>query len=189
MNPYRSGSAIGDDNISGYRLNRLSNLTPQQEQLFNLLLGGSSSGTGEGLDYLSRLASGDPSSFEQMERPAYDAFDKLLGEIGSRYAQAGAIGSSSYQNALAGAGGDLAKQLQAQRSNIQMSALDRLLGQSNSLLNQRLFENILNQKPQSQSRGLIGQILGTALPSLLGGFSGGFGRQAAGQLFGSGGMQ
>lgn len=188
MNPSITGSSLGDNKISGYKLNQLSTLTPQQEQLFSRLLGGTSEGTERGLGFLSNLAGGNNAAFEQMERPAYAGFDKLLGQIGSRYAQAGALGSSSFQNAVAGAGSELSQNLQAQRSAIQMQALERLLGLSSGLLGQRSFENILTQKPQSNKRGVLGQLLGSVLPSLLSDFGGGVGGSLA-SLFSDSGQQ
>lgn len=151
-------------NISGYNLRQLPNMSPQQRQLFESLLGqlGGGQGLGHGVDYMSKLAGGDEEAFGQLEAPAYASFQKSLGDIGSRFAGAGALGSSAFQNATSGAASDLARNLGAQRHGIQSDALDRLLGLSDRLLGKQTHENLLEKKSG------FGDILKSILPALLG---------------------
>lgn len=167
-----AGFAAGNRSISGYNLRQLPQMNPQQMRLFEMLLGKSSPGTSQGLDYLSQLAGGEEGAFEQMEAPAYSAFNRTLGDIGNRYAQFGALGSSGFQNALAGAGSELSENLQSRRSQLQLDALQKLLGISEGLLGKSTFENILVPKRQRQSSNLLGNILGSAGGILGGSFLG-----------------
>ena len=175
-----TGSA-SPETPSGYNLKQMPNFNPQQMQLFKMLLGQTQGGLGGGgLDWLSKLASGDESIFEQTEAPMHNAFNAKLGDIGSRFANMGAVGSSAFQNATSGAASQFAQELGANRVNLQKDALERLLGLSQNLLSQRPHENILQQKDQGFDWG-----------GLLGGLAGSFGGpalagvgSAAGSYFG-----
>ncbi len=165
-----TGSNIPNRNISGYNLKQTPNFTPQMKQLFDKLLGGVQGGGGlqGGLDYLSKLASGNEEAFAQMEKPAYSAFQGLLGNIGSRFAGAGALGSSAFQNATSGAAQSFAENLGAQRHGIQQNALDKLLGLSERLLGQRPHENIMQpQRGFLDNAGDIASILAKLAPFLI----------------------
>jgi hypothetical protein len=148
-------------NISGYRLRNVPNFTPEQMRLFSQLLGGAQQGVGGGLDFLSKLGAGDEEAFAKSEAPAYSAFQKALGQIGSRFAGAGALGSSAFQNATSGAAQSLAENLGSQRMQIQQSAIDRLLQLSQQLLQSQPYQTLLQKKTG------FGDILERALPSLL----------------------
>jgi len=152
-----TGSATPKSNISGYR--KIPNFTPEQMNLFKMLLGGTGQGLGGGgLDYLSRLASGDESAFAESEAPAYSAYEKALGQLGSRFAGLGAMDSSAFQNATSGAASTLAENLAANRSNLQQSAIDKLLGLSQSLLGQQPYS--YERKPSGWES--FGSLLGSA---------------------------
>ncbi len=155
-----SGYAAGNQAISGYKTQQLPTMTPQMMQLFQSLLGGSGGGANAGLSHLSGLASGNQSSFEEQEAPAYAAFNKSLGQIGSKFSQFGAQDSSAFQNAVSGAGGQLAQNLQGQRSDIRNNAIKDLLGFSNQLLGKQPFENFLQKEDEGfDFGGLLGQVL------------------------------
>lgn len=100
--------------------------------------------------------------FEQLEAPAYESFNKTLGQIGSRFSQFGAQDSSAFQNAVSGAGANLAQNLQSQRLGLQNNAVQQLLGHSTQLLGQQPYSL------QKEDSGFdFGDILGKALPFLL----------------------
>lgn len=153
-----TGSTPPKANISGYNTRNVPNFTPQQMQLFQQLLGGVSGGLGGGLDFLSRLAGGDESAFSESEAPAYSAYEKALGQLGTRFAGLGAMGSSAFQNATSGAAGTLAENLAANRTNLQQSAIEKLLGLSSNLLGQRPYDTFLEKKPDFW--GGLGNLLG-----------------------------
>lgn len=149
----------------GYQNYKLNNFTPEMQKLFQQLISQIGPGAGKGLGFLSQLAGGEESAFEGLEAPAYASFNKTLGQIGSRYAGAGAQDSSSFQNSIAGAGQNLAQNLQSQRTGLQLGALQQLLGQSNQLLGMRPFENVL--QPESNGSPDFMGLLGALLPQLL----------------------
>jgi len=133
---------------TGYNQVTINTLSPEQQQLFQQLLGGSSGGLNAGLGNLSRLAGGDQSQFQEMEAPALRQFGQLQGNIASRFAGmgSGSRRSSGFQNTLSGAGTDLAERLASQRMGYQQSAISQLLGLSNSLLGRQTQENFLTPK-------------------------------------------
>lgn len=150
--------------ISGYKIRNVPNYTPEQMQLFAKLLGSAQGGLeGGGLDFLSQLAGGDESAFQQAEQPFYSAFQKGLGEIGSRFAGLGAVGSSAFQNATSGAAKELGEDVGAQRLGLQQSAIERLLELSENLLGKKPYQTYLEQK-----RPTFGSYLGKLGSSLIG---------------------
>lgn len=175
-----TGSMAPRGNISGYRSAQLPNFTPEMMSLFQMLLGGTQGGLGGGLDFLSKLSSGDESQFKQLEAPAMRQLQGTLGQIGSRFANAGALGSSAFQQEASGAATDLAERLQSQRMGLQQGAIDRLLGLSQNLLQQRPFENVMT--PKTGWKDILGGLLGGAGGAFAGQFGGGIGKQA-GQTF------
>lgn len=150
---------------AGYNLSQLSNQTPQQQKYYNGLLNGAQKNLGglqQGLGHTAGIAGGDESSFEEMERPAYSAFQKQLGNLSNRFAGQNSIGSSGFQNAFSGATSEFQQGLHGQRSALRRQAIQDLLGHSQSLLGQNTFENVLGKKEES-----FGSSFGKVLPSLL----------------------
>lgn len=171
----RSGAGMTGNQIpGGYRSGQLSQFTPEQQQLFQSLFGHLGSNS-----FLSRLASGDQSQFEQLEAPAMRQFGALQGNIASRFSGmgTGARRSSGFQNTMNSASQDFASQLQSQRMGLQRQALQDLFGMSNTLLNQRPYEQFLVEKPMSFLQQLLGNMAGGAtqaaatLPFMFGGRS------------------
>jgi len=149
---------------AGYGVKSIPNMTPQMQKLYDALLSGVSGGSTGGLDYLSKLASGDESTFNKLEAPAYESFNKTLGQIGSRFSQYGAQNSSAFENAVGGAGSELALGLQGQRNQLQTDAINKLLGFSNQLLGHSPQENVLQKEDQGFD---FGSILAKVLPQIL----------------------
>lgn len=158
----------------GYEQGTIQQFTPEQMKLFQSMfshLGPDS--------YLSRLASGDESLFQQMEAPALRQFSGLQGNIASRFSGGGGAGSlgsrnsSGFQNTMNQAGADFSQDLQARRQGLQQNAIRDLMGMSNSLLSQRPYEQFLTEKKPG------------FLEQLLGGLAGA-GGQAAGMVGGGG---
>src|ERR1051326_2671151 len=100
----------------GYQLGQLQQFTPQQEKLFSSMFGQVEPGS-----YLSRLAGGDQSLFEELEQPALKQFSGLQGNIASRFSGMGTGGrkSSGFQNTMNARSEEFASQLQAQRQGLQ----------------------------------------------------------------------
>lgn len=133
---------------SGYRKYAVQNFTPEQMDLFSQLFGqvGPES-------YLSKLAGGDQSQFDEMEAPALRQFNELQGNLASRFSGMGmgARKSSGFQNASNAAASDFASQLQSNRQNLQRQAIMDLMGLSSNLLQQKPYTTGLAEKRQKQN--------------------------------------
>ncbi len=162
---------------SGYQQISSPNLSPEQMQLFQQLMGGAQGGIGAGLKGLSGLASGDESQFEALERPAHRQFGQLQSQIASRFSGqgSGARRSSGFQNVQSGAAQDFAERLQSNRMGLQQSAIAQLLGIGQSLLGTSLHDNYLLPEKKPFWQELLG--------SVSGGFGQGFGQAAGSGLF------
>lgn len=154
----------------GHELARLQNFSPEQMQLFQSLFGNLGPDS-----FLGKLASGSQEGFEQLEAPALRQFQELGGQLASRFSGGGsrsgsggsrgmsARSGSGFQNASQSMAAQFAQDLQAQRMGIQRQSLQDLMGMSNTLLNQRPWDQSLVEKPKSMWEGLIpglGQGLG-----------------------------
>lgn len=153
---------------TGYR--QVQTFTPEQMQLFQRLFGQVSPESG-----LSRLVSGSPEAFQQLEAPAHQQFNEQIGSLASRFSGmgTGARRSSGFQQATGAAAGNFAQQLQAQRLGLQRQAMHDLMGMSQQLLGQQPFAFTPEKKPfwqelLSSGAGSIGTIAGGALGSFLG---------------------
>ena len=161
---------------SGYNQGRLQNFTPEQMNLFQQLFSQVSPDS-----FLSKLAGGDQTIFNQIEAPALQQFAGLQGNIASRFSQGGggpgALGarkSSGFQNTMNQEASNFAQQLQAQRQQLQRQAVMDLMGISNQLLGQKPYEQFLVQKQQKPSflQSLIGgaaPLAGAAIGGIFGG--------------------
>lgn len=154
---------------SGYRKGMLQQFTPEQMQLFKQLFSNVEPGS-----YLSRLAGGDESLFNEMEAPAMRQFSALQGNLASRFSGMGSFGSrrsSGFQNTSNQAASDFAQDLQARRQALQRQAILDLMGLSEDLLQKRPYEQFLVPKQKRQSG--LGSILGAGLGGIGGFFAGG----------------
>jgi hypothetical protein len=159
--------AYGEKIPSGYKTGRIQKFTPEAMNLYKQMF------SHVGPDsQLSKLASGDESTFQQMEAPALRQFNELQGNISSRFSGmgSGARRSSGFQNTMNQAGSNLAQDLQSQRQMLQRGALSELMGMSNQLLGQNPYENFMIEKQQRPS---FGQQLMGGLAPLAGGAIGG----------------
>jgi len=155
---------------SGYSGYAIPNMTPEQMNMFRQYLNklGSSPGIGQGIDYMSRLASGDEDIFAQIEAPAYSALQQNLAGIANRFSGAGAQQSSAFQNMLSGASSQMAENLAAQRQSLQQNAIDKLLGYHQSALNVQPYTTGLQQKDKFDWNSILGQIPALLLKAYLG---------------------
>jgi hypothetical protein len=189
-----TGFSQGNRTPRGYSQGQLQQFTPEQMQLFQSLF----SQVGP-QSYTSRLAGGDQSLFEEMERPALRQFGELQGNLASRFSGMGGAGSlssrrsSGFSNTMNQATSDFASGLQSRRQELQRQAIRDLLGMSEELLGQRPYEQFLvkNQKKpsffQQLAKGalpLAGAGIGFALGGPAGAAIGGRAGGMAGQAFG-----
>lgn len=156
----------------GYERGQLGQFSPEQMQLFQQLF------SHVGPDsFLSRLASGDQSQFEQLEAPAHRQFQGQLGQLASRFSGMGMGGrrSSGFQNTATAAASNFSQDLASRRLGLQQQAISELMGLGNQLLGQRPYEQFLTEKPQSFLKSL--------LSGLAPGLSQGFGSALGSRLF------
>jgi hypothetical protein len=109
----------------GYKPAQMQQFTPDQMQLFQQMFGQVSPDS-----YLSKLAGGDESMFNQIEAPAMRQFQGLQGNIASRFSGMGSGGarrSSGFQNTMNQASSDFASDLQSQRMGLQRNAIKDLM--------------------------------------------------------------
>lgn len=167
-----AGSSIGNTQTmagnkvpKGYQHAQLSQLTPEQHQLFSSLFSHVSPQS-----YLGRLSGGSKEDFDALEAPALRQFQELQGNTASRFSQGGARRSSGFQNTMNQATQDFASKLQSQRMGYQQQALRDLMEMSQQLLGQRPYEQFLVQNAPKQPSFLsqLGSGLGSGL-GMLGG--------------------
>lgn len=186
----------GEKIPKGYGISQVQNYTPQQLQLHQQGFGAVDPNS-----YLSKLAGGDQSTFDEMEAPAKRQFNEQLGGLASRFSQGGggpgamsARRSSGFQNSSSSAASDFSQQLASNRQNLRMEAIKDLHGMSQSLLGNNPYTRGLYQKDQGQGNSwgsaLSGALSGGASGFLTGGPLGAIGGAAlggAGGYFGSSG--
>lgn len=153
------------------------------EQLLALLggQGGLGQGFQKGIDYYSKLLSGEPGAFEEFEAPIKRQFEEqVLPGIAERFsgAGAGAQSSSAFQQSLGQAGAGLSENLARLRAELQggaASSLGSLFSGLGSLgLGTNTFENVYEQG----SPGLLDSLLA----ALGGGLGGGIGQGLGGGI-------
>jgi len=138
MGPSSRGNMIP----KGMNLSRINQYTPGQERIQ------AQSEANVGPDsYTSRLAQGDQSAFEEIERPALRQFSGLQGNIASRFSGQGLGGrrSSGFQNTMNAASGDFAQQLQSRRNEMRQGAIRDLHSMSQDLLGNRQYDQQLSE--------------------------------------------
>ena len=164
-----TGYSSPASNVTGYKTRSVSNFTPEMQQLFDKLLGGlnTGGGPGNGLDYLSKLASGQQGGFEQEEAPAYEAYNRGLAQQANRYAGLGALGSSSFQNLASSGAQELGMNLASRRGELQRNAIEKLLGYSTQLLAQKPYDYGFEDEGPSTLQKLLG-LLGRGAGSFIG---------------------
>lgn len=187
MNSGATGSGLGNKIPSGYKAGRMQNFSPEQMKLFQQMFSQVSPNS-----YTSRLAGGDQSMFEEMERPAMRQFAQQQGAMANRFSGMGMGGrqSSGFQNAGNQATSDFASDLQSKRQGLQRQAIQDLMSMSNDLLNQKPYENFMIKKQNKPSfmQRLIGgaaPIVGGAIGGMFGGPMGAMTGSSIGSSFGS----
>lgn len=143
----------------GYSQGRIQQFDPQQMELYKQLFGNLGPES-----FLSKLAGGDQSTFEQMERPALKQFGELQAGLASKFSGMGlgARKSSGFGNAMNAQASEFAQDLQSKRQGLQRQALQDLMGFSNELLGQRPYENFLTPKSKPWWQELLTGFAGGA---------------------------
>jgi hypothetical protein len=158
--------------------------------LWSMLLGKIGGPAGQGMESMGKLAQGDESYFQQLEQPAYSAFQQGMGQMGSRFSQMGmgAQQSSGFNLAGSSAAQGLGEQLQSQRLGLQQQAMRDLMGMSQNLLGQQTMQYGLQKKQDPSWMGWLGAglpIAGAVGGGLIGSVVPGLGTAAGATLGGS----
>ncbi len=153
MNPQAGPSGKMGTKVKGYNVGQIQNFTPEMMDLFSQLMGQLGPDS-----FLSKLAGGDQSMFEEMEKPALRQFGELQGGLASKFSGMGMGGrrSSGFGNTMNQATSDFAQGLQSKRTDMRMNALKELMGMGNQLLGQKPYETTLTKKPPSFWESLMG---------------------------------
>lgn len=184
-----SGTKWPDNKISGYNISQIPTMSPEQLNVFQNMLSQLGPEAGQAIGRLSAMAGGEASAFEPYERFAQSQFQKSLGDIGSRFSGMGLGGrhGSAFQNAVAGAGSELAEKLASQRLGYQQQAQGQLLDLVRALLGSQTHETFLQPEKQPFWKQLFGGLsapVGAGLGALVGIPAGNplLGAQIGGQL-------
>lgn len=161
----------------GYSAYSLPTMGGGQQDIYNMLKGAfmgqpSQGGAGDVYKNLLSMAQGKSDAFEQLEAPALAQFQQQIAPgIAQRYAGSGIGSSSGMQNAIAGAGANLAQNLQGQRMGLMQQSIHDVLGLGNMLLGMPTQQFGLAQNPTGMADFM--RLLGNV------------GAQAAGTYFGN----
>lgn len=172
----QTGFQAGNKVPKGYQMGQVQNFTPEMMGLFQQLIGQVGPDS-----YLSKLAGGDEAIFNQIEQPSLKQFGGLQAGLASKFSGMGqgSRNSSGFQNTQNQAAMDFASQLQANRQNLQQTALKDLMSMGNQLLGNRPYDQFLVEEEEEQNpwwKNLIGGGLrggGAALGAYFGGPMGG----------------
>lgn len=172
-------------NAAGYKTRNIPRFTPEQMDLFQRSFGHVAPGS-----YISRLAAGDEALHAEREAPALRQFAELQGGLASRFSGGGSMGSrhsSGFQNTANQASANFAQDLQSQRQQLQRQAILDMLGISSSLLEQRPYEEYLEEEKHEPS--FWERLFGGAATLGGAGIGGFFGGPAGAQVGGKIGSQ
>ena len=145
----------------GQRFKQMPTMNSQQQGLNQQLMSGLQGGQSNvaGMDYLNQLMSNDPNAFAAYEAPMMRQFNQeITPQIAEQFGgmgSGGALGSSAFQQQLAGAAGRLSQDLGAQRAGLRQGAMQQLMGLYGQAMNpQFMYANY------GASPGMVQQALG-----------------------------
>lgn len=155
----------------GYGAYSLPTMGGGQADIYNLLKNQFQGGAGDIYQKLFGMARGDAGTFDQLEAPALRQFqEQIAPQIAQRYAGSGISGSSGLNNSLAGAGANLAENLQGQRLGLMQQSMHDVLHLGDLLLGTPTQQYGLYQK-ENQGRDWM-QLLGSLGTQIGGGYLG-----------------
>jgi len=112
------------------KMKQTSKFTEPQQQFQEMLLSMLGGPTGQGMDWISQLLSGDEEAMKAFEAPAMRQFEQeVVPGIAERFAGMGTMGagdSSAFQQTMGQAGKELSENLQQMRSGLKFNALQAL---------------------------------------------------------------
>lgn len=152
----------------GYEMYSLPGMGGGQKELYDMLKGQFQQGGGDILKNLFSNARGDVQGFEGQEKYGMDLFNqKIAPGIANRYAGSGIGSSSGMQNALAGAGGNLASELHSKRSDLMQKSIQDVLGLGERLLGMPTEHFGLSKQSEGPNFTELFSQAGGAIPGFL----------------------
>jgi len=149
------------------RIQAMPTMGPEQQGLMGSLIGGLGGPMGSGMETLQQMLSGSPEALQAYQQPMMRQFEEqTIPGIAERFTGmgAGAQRSSAFPQALGQAGAGLMENLAAQKSQLQMSAMQPLM-QMLGLAQQPQFQ--YQQLPGTQGMmGPLAQGIGSGLGSM-----------------------
>lgn len=155
------GKSLSKPVNANYEESSINRLTPEQEEIFSQLMGGSKEGLSSSLDYLNRLAQGDESLFKELEAPAMRQFGEFQGQLASRFSGSGLGGrhGSGFQKAAGAGAQQFAENLASQRQNLRQGAIADLLGLNKELMGLSKQESFLMEPKRKKYENLLAALL------------------------------
>lgn len=179
-----TGAGYGNKIPKGMEMARIQNFTPEMMQLFQQMIGNLGPDS-----FLSKIAGGDQSAFEEMEAPAHRQFNEKIGGLASRFSGQGmgARRSSGFQNESSAAASNFAQDLQSRRVDMRNQAMRDLQSMGNELLRQKPYNQSLVEEETPWWKEMISgamPYIGAGIGSLAGPAGTAIGG-AAGSYFGN----
>ena len=194
MKVAKKGMRIAGDFLGGSpeEHERVGNLRPEQEGLYNQLQDAAQAGQGGAFgqagDYWRDLLSNDSATMSQLSAPEMRNFNEnIIPGLSEQFAGmgAGGLSSSGFRNAAVGAGTDLSERLGAIRAKLRENAAHGLMGLGQQGLGN--YSHDVMTKPGSPGLlGMIAPALGTAAGAAFGGPAAAYLGNMGGQMLNSG---
>lgn len=144
--------------------------SPEQMAFLNKILGAVEPGTMSGIDYLTKMVSGDQGSMNAFTDPYMRQFqEQTIPSISERFANLDAQKSSAFGQSLSQAGAGLQEQLAGLRANLKNQALSQLQGYAGMGLGQQ-YQNIVKPGTSGMFAGMAagaGSAIGSAAGSAM----------------------
>lgn len=170
----------------------VSNLRPEQEGLYNQLIGagkgaGAGGAFGQSSDYYRNLLSDDSADYNAFSQPAIRQYNEEISPgIAEQFAGmgSGGLSSSGFRNAQVQGATDLSERLGALRANLRQAGVQGLqsIGQMGL---QNYSQNMVTQPGTEGALSQLTPAIGTGVGAFFGGVPGATAGQSAGQGIGN----
>jgi hypothetical protein len=160
------------------KLEKIPNMTPEQEDFLKNLLGllsgegGLGAGFGESTDYLRQLLDPNSEAVAQFTKPYQQQFEQeTIPMLAERFAGAGGgmgggLSSSGFGQSLGAAGSNLQTQLAALKAGLGQQAAGQLMNMYGNLASQGLGSKPFGYAKTGGGTGLLGGWAGSGFPGL-----------------------
>lgn len=159
---------------------RVSNLLPEQQQLYDQLVGagmgeGAGGAFGDAADYYRNLLSDNPEDLQAFAAPEMRRFnEEIIPGLSEQFAGmgSGGLSSSGFRNAAVNAGTDLSERLGSLRAQLRQQGAQGLAGIGQAGLG-NYSQDVMTQPGSQGLLGSISQGVGNAIGQFGGNYFGG----------------